>query len=362
MAVIKKVAIPEGTSSSVKSIISGRKSEKGKVKASVPTVETLEDLYGNSLPNPTMTIDDYVRGLHNQAKSNVEVANAIICARGEQAIENPTDSAFNNCNGRWTELGYAVYVWNALAKLNKQSKEDANGEIHTVYVYVKLPNRTSPEKDWTQLLRHEITSWLADYPGSQSAKVPENSNNRNRYFELISSNPDAVILKYHSVDAKDIMSSANITQLDLYSEISSIDFSAVSALDSLFSVFSGRVLPSTNLQCFLSIKRSTRPDRRYQWVHEGDRVKTLLQLIQIASSLPGNSQLDRALKYEDLNGKFFAVSLSKVSDADTEAMNAGLAGCIISPSLSPVWAVDHLFECIKFEDIISQINEMIAFK
>lgn len=111
---------------------------------------------------------------------------------------------------------------------------------------------------------------------------------------------------------------------------------------------------------FLSIKNSIRPDRRYQWVHEGDHVKTILQWIQVYSAM-GMAPLDTALTYNDLNGKFFAISLSNVSNADTEALNTGLVGSIVSPMLGPVWAVDKLISCTNFSQIDSQMQLMLNF-
>ena len=59
--------------------------------------------------------------------------------------------------------------------------------------------------------------------------------------------------------------------------------------------------------------------------------------------------------------KFFAVSLSKISDADKDALNTGLVGSIVSPMLEPVWAVDKLIECRSFTDVATKIKEMINF-
>lgn len=346
MAVIKKVAIPEGTSSSVKSIISGRKSEKGKVKASVPTVETLEDLYGNSLPNPTMTIDDYVRGLHNQAKSNVEVANAIICARGEQAIENPTDAAFNNCNGHWTEYGYAVYAWNSLAKLNTNSKEAASGNAHQVYVYVKLPNRRDEKSEWTQLLHTNIAEQLNNHKAMLSMQIKSG-----RSFNLISSNPDAVILKFDSEKEKAILQKIS---LNLYSPIDKIDHTVVGSLDKIFTSLAKTVTPAANLQSFLSIKNSTRPDRRLQWVQEGTNAKAILQYIL-------NLGLD-VFNKDALDKKYYAVLLGKATKGDQAAMDTVYVGSIVTPMLGAMWAVDKLFECPSFAEIEGQIIEIIGNK
>lgn len=367
MASIPSIPIPAGAtlptggplSNTVKTIINSRNDNNGKITAGVPTAETIADLYGGAIPASTMTFDAFINALQNKAKLNTADANTYLTSIGAQTVAEPSGSAFNNCNGKWTEQGYAIYAWNALAQKNRDNRLNANGAPYTVYMYVKLPNRTSVEKDWTQLLVNSIITTLSGYPAAQSNRIPNTSSNFGRRFELISSNPDSVILKFDNLTADQIWNTTGITIFDLYTDITAIGVQTVIAMDSLFEKLKGKVLPSQNLQCFLSVKRSTRPDRRYQWVHEGDHVKTILQWIQIISVT--NPALDPTLTYNDLNGKFFAVSLSEVSDADTEAMNTGLAGSIVSPSLQPQWAVDKLFECRTFDVIANQIEEMINF-
>lgn len=368
MAAIRKISIPAGTvlpngnplTDAMRSIINNRKTSNGSVMASVPTVETLEDLYSASLPAPATTIDDFISGLQRKAEENAAEANKYLKPLGEKLVAMPTGSAFNNCNGKWTENGYAVFAWNSLAKMNRDNRKTANGGSYKVYIYVKLPNRVSAEKDWTQLLDNGITSVLSKYPSARGNRVPASSSNSGRRFELISSNPDSVILKFDNTVADQLWQSAGITSIGLYTDISCINAGIIKDLDSLFDIFKGKVLPSKNLQCFLSIKRSTRPDRRYQWVQEGDHVKTILQWIHVYS--PTNSDMDPDLKYNDLNGKFFAVSLSEISTMDEEAMNTGLVGSVVSPSLDPVWAVDKIFECRSFDRIDAQLKEMLHFK
>lgn len=368
MGAIANIEIPEGVTlptgtpltDSVRTIINSRNAVGEKITARVPTSETLADLFGKNIPPKTLSFDDFISSLQRKAILNIEDANIYLSLIGEKKVPKPSGSALNNCNGKWTEQGYAVYVWNTLAKKNRESRLSANGGTYFVYVYIKLPNRISADKDWTQLFVNEITSTLSSYPVAQSNRIPVTSSNHGRRFELISSNPDSVILKFNNLAMDEMWNSTGITLFDPYRDITAIDVQTTNTMDSLFEKFKGTVLPSKNLQCFLSVKRSTRPDRRYQWVHEGDHIKTILQWIQVISSNP-LTILDPDLTYGDLNGKFFAVSLSGISEADIEAMNTGLAGSIVSPMLQPQWAVDKLFECKKFGDIAKQIDEMIHF-
>lgn len=348
-------------STTIQTIINTRDQKNNNVTSGIPTTETLADVYGTGLPSSTMEISDFVHSLHQQALQNFNDANVYLASIGSSDISLPSGSAFNNCNGKWTEYAYAAFAWNSLAKINTTNKTTAQNGTHSVYVYIKLPNRNSENNDWTQLLLPNITQALSNYPQTQSAKIvsPANSN-YGRRFELISSNPDAVILKYDSSTIRTLWQNTGITNFDPYSDIPNLSTDIACHLDSLFNYFRNTVLPSSNLQCFLSIKNSIRPDRRYQWVHEGDLVKTILQWIQVYSAM-GMAPLDTALTYNDLNGKFFAISLSNVSNADTEALNTGLVGSIVSPMLGPVWAVDKLISCTNFSQIDSQMQLMLNF-
>lgn len=363
MARIPKINLTSsGLSTTVQTIINTRDQKTtGEIMAGIPTTETLADVYGTTLPASTMAINSFVQALHQKTLQNFHAANAYLTSNGLTSIPLPSGSAFNNCNGKWTEYAYAAFAWNSLANINRTNRANAQNRSHDVYIYIKLPNRNSENNDWTQLLLPNITQALSNYPQTQSAKItsPTNSN-YGRRFELISSNPDAVILKYDSSVIQTLWQNTGITSFDLYSDISNLNTDTTTQLDSLFNYFRNTVLPSSNLQCFLSIKNSIRPDRRYQWVHEGDHIKTILQWIQVYSAM-GMAPLDTALTYDDLNGKFFAVSLSHVSIADTEALNTGLVGSIVSPMLGPVWAVDKLISCTDFSQIDSKIHLMLNF-
>jgi hypothetical protein len=340
-------------------IINSRFRDHG-IKAPIPTIETLADLYNASLPALTSTFDAFIDKLHQKAQANVDDANCFLAdIHDPDIINNPTGAAFNNCNGAWSEFGFAAYSWNSLAKKNRTNRINANGGSFEVYVYIKLPNRNSADNDWTTLLRQPIQQAMSSYPANQGARITDpTSYNHNRNFEMSSSNPDAVILKFDNVTFSVLWNAARINTIDPFTDIGNLGSANMEALDSLFSAFKSSVLPSQNLQCFLSIKRSTRPDRRYQWVREGDHVKTVLHWIYASNSL---LRLDPALTYPDLNGKFFAISTEETTDQDRETMNIGLAGSIVQPALEPVWAVDKLYECLKFSDVDAVITDALSF-
>ena len=157
MPSIKKITITTGTSVAVKTIINNRKyNDKKQLTSSVPTTETLAELYGSKLPGTSKSFDSFLKDLHKQAESNVDAANSILRRAGEPTINLPTGASFNNCNGKWTEYGYAAYAWNCLAKINDANRKE-NDSDHEVFVYVKLPNRNSDNNEWSQLLIPDIT-------------------------------------------------------------------------------------------------------------------------------------------------------------------------------------------------------------
>lgn len=206
-------------STTIQTIINTRDQKNNNVTSGIPTTETLADVYGTGLPSSTMEISDFVHSLHQQALQNFNDANVYLASIGSSDISLPSGSAFNNCNGKWTEYAYAAFAWNSLAKINTTNKTTAQNGTHSVYVYIKLPNRNSENNDWTQLLLPNITQALSNYPQTQSAKIvsPANSN-YGRRFELISSNPDAVILKYDSSTIRTLWQNTGITNFDPYSD------------------------------------------------------------------------------------------------------------------------------------------------
>ena len=86
---------------SVKKNVNGKfkADAKGKVRASVPTVETLTELYGTALPDSSITFDEFLGKLESKVKENVEMANASLgrsVYKKGKSIEYPSrkDAAF----------------------------------------------------------------------------------------------------------------------------------------------------------------------------------------------------------------------------------------------------------------------------
>ncbi len=60
----------------------------------------------------------------------------------------------------------------------------------------------------------------------------------------------------------------------------SLEEGNIELIDSIFEKSKGCCFNrKKNIQCFLSIKTSTRSDRRYQFIHEGDDIKAMIMLL-----------------------------------------------------------------------------------
>ena len=123
-------------------------------------------------------------------------------------------------------------------------------------------------------------------------------------------------------------------------------------LDSVFPKLVGKVIPFDNLCCFLSMKNSMRPDRRYQFVHEGDNVKAILLYLI-------GRQLDNRLEISFLQNKFFGLSFQAVNDNDIRAMDTAMVACLTTPSMDPIWSVDQLFPCLTTDSVDHIISSVL---
>ena len=127
-------------STTIQTIINTRDQKNNNVTSGIPTTETLADVYGTGLPSSTMEISDFVHSLHQQALQNFNDANVYLASIGSSDISLPSGSAFNNCNGKWTEYAYAAFAWNSLAKINTTNKTTAQNGTHSVCLLYTSPS------------------------------------------------------------------------------------------------------------------------------------------------------------------------------------------------------------------------------
>lgn len=307
-------------------------------KAQVPSIEILSYNYAKRLPNNLQEFDEVIKELHDFTKK--------LYMQHSLHPKQPTENALNNCNGRWGEYLFGVYAWNYLAEKNLDNKN--NGDP-TRYLYVKLPTNNSTTKKatsgiWISLLIKAQQDILWGF--EKDANDPQVKEYGHTAFKLCSSNPDAVILKFEDVSCKKL-------GINPLKKMKSLANSNIRLMDGVFDKVRGKVLIEKNLECFLSIKTSTRSDRRYQFIHEGDDIKAMLMLL--CSKLPlGVGSIPKFCQK-----RFFAFSLKEVSDADMETMETAMTACISSPLIDPIWCVDKLFQCLKPDDVIDALQSII---
>ena len=259
-------------------------------------------------------------------------------------ISKPTTSAFNNCHGGWTEFIFASYVWNILAGINKVAYE--NGGV----IYVKLPDNKDSKIKWTAALdkKHAKVIKAFDRNDGNDEEVKVSGH---KAFLLNSSNPDVAIFKYPKNEFDKILDQLPINPRE---KIADLSLATQDGLDRVFKSLEGTVAPRRNLHCFLSVKNSVRPDRRLQYLHEGNNVKTILLYL-----INERNSCDSLLKYDILHNMYYAVIFSEANKKDRECLDAAMVACLTSPSLPKTWAVDELFVCKEYSEVVKMLSIII---
>lgn len=304
------------------------KHKNGELVAKIPSVEILADTYDTDLPDANLTFKEIINNLQEKTKQ-------LFYAK-DPALSLPASNAFNNCNGRWAEYVFAAYVWNALAEINRQNTQYN-------YVFVKLPMNSSSSNIWTSLLAPTFEEELNRF--ARDSSDPEIASSGHERFLLCSSNPDAIILKYPK-------GNCGTFPLSPETDITNLTISVQNNLDSFFTLLRSTVNPYDNLIALLSVKTSTRPDRRYQFVHEGDNVKAILLYLI-------NRGIDRRLNQGFLQNKYYCFSFSSLAEPDFNAMETAMTACLSVPSMPPVWAVDKIFACLSPCQIAEHIRTIL---
>ena len=303
--------------------------KRGVKTAAVPAIAVMAELYGNTLPEPTRAFSAILCDLQDYTKRLFRLK--------DPDWKSPTGAAFNNCNGKWSEYIFAVYAWNALIA---RSQADETFD----YIYVKLPNNKNDQTNWISLLADRQLAELKRFERDQNDPLVVGSGHG--ALKLCSSNPDAVILKYPKGESPNI-------PLALNQPLTNISLATMTNLDRLFAALRGKLDIQTNLVAFLSMKTSMRPDRRYQFVHEGDSVKAILMYLK------NDDHLRLNVEQSFLKGKFFGISLSQITQADKDAMDTAMTACISSPGIDKLWSVDRLCACPHPADVTVEISRFI---
>ena len=314
---------------------------KGK-RAAVPQKEIMADYFGSSVPGASKTFFEVLTELEDYTKTEFAIKGKTLGV----AITSPTSNAFNNCRGGWSEYIFAMYAWNELAAVNSANYN--NGK--PIYVYVKLPDNKSADSKWTATLDDKHSKVINAFD-RHAASDEEVYNSGHTSFLLNSSNPDVLILKYSREEYDKL---AGTLPLDPLNPISDLSLDTQDNLGKIFKCLIKTVAPRRNLHCFLSLKDSLKPDRRLQFLHEGNNVKTILLYL-----INERNNCDAMLKYDILHNKYYAVSFSSVKPKDRESLDAAMVACLTSPSLPKTWAVDKLFECLSQTQVKEIFTEII---
>lgn len=306
--------------------------EGGVYKASVPSTEILAYKYCAALPLPTDTFSGIIEGLQTETRT-------LFASKSPNTPKPPSTNSFSNCNGRWAEYIFAATAWNKLAEINLANQQI---QADVIYVFVKLPDYKGSDTKWTNIFCDTLKTEISTFdrgPDDQDVLAAGH-----RLFTLYASNPDAVILKYTNAEFAALHLSLQPT-----SSISGLCINNQIKMDKIFREVGGTVIPSKNIVAFISMKNSLRPDRRYQFVREGDNVKAHLMYLK-------NRRADTITSFAN---KFYAVSFNKLSQADETITDIASTACVASGLVEPIWSVDKLCTCITVKDCIDFIQMVV---
>lgn len=307
--------------------------------ASVPTQEIL-DLVCGELPVQAQTFKNLLKSLDTQTKAiyeeyeNWRVVEENGVPRDVRPLRPVSDDSLKNCHGRWTEALFHRIVWDALSEINRSSSGDE------YFVYVKLPERRNPTNEnprkknakvWTSLLGKEPLDNIETRKKSLRAQN----------VKLESSNPDAVILRLQKSKCR--------TEWDPSKPYSAIK----DKVEAVFSDCKGLVQTADQLVAFLSVKASTRSDRRYQFIVEGNSTKGLYAA---AFDTPDCDMKIGAL----MRNKYYAFSLEKEKKADHQVLDGLImfASLFNEAAVGYVCAIDEFNNCETPEQVVEVIKRI----
>ncbi|WP_435138841.1 Cfr10I/Bse634I family restriction endonuclease [Pseudopelagicola sp. nBUS_19] len=209
-----------------------------------------------------------------------------------------TTPALSNAHGDWYEWMLATVAWNAAA---------ANPNLNLA---ILLPNKSS--LDLASLYVTDLHEKIIDL----RKKVEDSST-----VQLISSNPDFVIIKRQLADAAfgPITPITNLNEAD------------IEKLSSIYGRVSGQC-SFADIVGYLSVKTSFRPDRRLQISHEGSLMKAIYVHLQTREWIINPPGL-----------KYFAMA-TVVGDPDRASLKTVATHSITTVSSKPEPAVDEVFE------------------
>jgi hypothetical protein len=202
-----------------------------------------------------------------------------------------TREAMNNVHGDWYEWLLAICAWNYFVK---------NENAHLA---IPLPNVV--QFDVATLYEKRLNNLIIDL----KKKVADVSE-----VQLITSNPDFVIIGG-----------------DLAREITDITPEKLTELEDTYQKFTGKC-NFEQIEGYISVKASLRPDRRLQIPHEGSLIKALYAHLQTREWIISPKGL-----------KYYAVA-TKVTKSDRNALKTVATHSLTTVFSLPQAAVDEVYD------------------
>lgn len=266
-------------------------------KPAIKRAESICICLNNALPSPQKKITKIFKEIDDMVRSKESGVNS---------------GALNNCHGDWFEWLIAITAWNYFV-LNKD-------------VNLLLPLPKANQFEVSKLYNEKIYGHVEQL----KQKLKDHTD-----AELISSNPDFVIIK-RSLATKLISDAKVITELTLDS---------INYTQSLYTQFN-KECGFEDIIGYLSVKTSLRPDRRLQICHEGSLIKSVYDHI-----------CHREWVFNPKRIKYFAAS-TKLADSDIRAFNTVATHSLSDLRGLPQKAVDFAYSVNSMEEIEEMVRTL----
>lgn len=221
-------------------------------------------------------------------------------------------NAFNNARGAWFEMLLYTHFYN----LSIQSQR---------YFIFRIPNVN--QFAFTHFFNDEVRERLGELE----------QHLRNQMITLKMSNPD-----FLCVDLNTVSPTVKSEILSLQS-VSNFDVQKLADIENVYLKFAG-ACNFDSIRFAISVKTSTRPDRRYQFIHEGNIIKAL------------TAHLQTRFWRTDFGIKFYALTNNEPTVADREVLKTAAISSITNVFASSVRAVDEVYWIQTSSDLDNFFN------
>lgn len=215
-----------------------------------------------------------------------------------------TREALSNAHGDWYELLIAIKAWN-------YHIDNPNS-----FLALLLPNVRV--FDVAKLYKNELNNLILDL--REKVQVAAS-------VQLVTSNPDFVILDTQNIEVPELFNN----------RIETITEESIRLIKDAYQEFISKC-DFNDIDGYLAVKSSLRPDRRLQIAHEGSLMKAIYIHLQTRQWIIN----PRGLKY-------YAIA-TKVGDSDRKALKTVATHSIITVHDKPQAAVDEIYEVNSLSD------------